>query len=267
MIAGWFHNKHAYRMHRRKGPSIRQLNIRIRAVKTKLFHTLTNKSALLVVAGLWLMGALLPPVVYGSRWGYLNTYDGVDLYQALQAAEGSLPFRASADLDVPYQQVVMALVDVERKKLWAPKLKSIAIHAQLSHNEFEYSEYYTTPWPFKDREFLLLGTIRYQPDQVLFAAVDSKNQRYAREDHVKANIEILEFAVIPLAEQKTRVQFTFSGDLGGWIPDFVKSIIQKKWPVRFIQSLRHRIETENALETTRYRALHKDPLVMPEAIP
>jgi len=221
----------------------------------------------MVATGFWIIGIILPPVVFSSRWEYVKTYEGVDLYQALQASEGKLPFRATADLDVPYQKIVMALVDVEHKHDWAPKLKSSTIHAQLSSNEFEYSEYYTTPWPFKDREFLLRGTITYQPGQVLFAAVDTGNQRYAREDHVQANIEILEFAVIPLSAQKTRVEFTFSGDLGGWIPSFVKTIIQKKWPVRFIQSLQRRIQTVQTLETARYRDLQKDPLAIPELTP
>lgn len=226
-------------------------------------RALLSKYFLMVAANFLLLGMVLAPVVYGSRWEYLNTYEGVDLYQALQASEGKLPFRATADLDVPYQKIVMALVDVERKNDWAPKLKSTAIHDQLSANEFEYSEYYTTPWPFKDREFLLRGSITYRPDQVLFAAVDSQNQKYAREDHVQANIEILEFAVIPLTAGKTRVQFTFSGDLGGWIPSFVNNIIQKKWPVRFIQSLQRRILTGQTLETARYRALEKGSLVIP----
>jgi len=222
-----------------------------------------SKCFLMVAFGFGLLVMVLAPTVYGSRWEYVKTYEGVDLFRALQASEGSLPFRATADLDVPYQKIVMALVDVERKNDWAPKLKSTAIHAKLSANEFEYSEYYTTPWPFKDREFLLRGTITYRPDQVLFAAVDSQNRTYAREDHVQANIEILEFAVIPLSEDKTRVQFTFAGDLGGWIPAFVKTIIQKKWPVRFIQSLQNRIQTGQALETARYRSLEKGPLVIP----
>ena len=217
----------------------------------------------MLTAGLWIVGILLPPAVFSNRWEYVKTYEGVDLFRALQASEGSLPFKAMADLDVPYQKIVMALVDVERKNDWAPKLKSTTIHAQLSANEFEYSEYYTTPWPFKDREFLLRGTVTYRPDQVLFAAVDSQNRAYAREDHVQANIEILEFAVIPLSEGKTRVQFTFSGDLGGWIPSFVKTIIQKKWPVRFIQSLQRRIQAGQTLETARYRALQKGALVVP----
>lgn len=233
----------------------------------RTFPRFLSKSILIVVAGFGLVGMVLPPSVCGSRWEYIQTYEGVDLYRALPAREGGLPFRATADLDVPYQKIVMALVDVERKGVWAPKLKSTTIHSQLSANDFEYSEYYTTPWPFKDREFLLRGTITYQPGQVLFAAVDSHNRRYARDDHVKANIAVLEFAVIPLSEEKTRVDFTFSGDLGGWIPGFVKTIIQKKWPVRFIQSLQRRIQTDKALETARYRALRKGPLVIPEVIP
>jgi len=83
-------------------------------------------------AGFVLMGMVLAQSAYGSRWEYVKTYEGVDLYQALQTGEGKLPFRATADLDVPYQKIVMALVDVERKNDWAPKLKEATIHAQYS---------------------------------------------------------------------------------------------------------------------------------------
>jgi len=254
-------------MRLKNGETVRHLEIWIQAVIPLPGRTFLSKYFLVVAAWFWLLGMVLAPAVYGSRWEYLNTYEGVDLYRELRASKGKLPFRATADLDVPYQKIVMALVDVERKNDWAPKLKSTTIHAQYSTNEFEYSEYYTTPWPFKDREFLLRGTITYQARQVLFAAVDSVNQSYARKDHVQANIETLEFAVIPLSAEKTRVQFTFSGDMGGWIPRFVKTIIQRKWPVRFIQSLQHRIQTVQTLETARYRALNKGPMAVPEVTP
>ena len=76
-------------------------------MKRITFQALVYKFVLVVVTGFWLLGAVVPPVVYGSRWEYLNTDEGVDLYQALQTSEGSLPFRASADLDVPYQLFLM----------------------------------------------------------------------------------------------------------------------------------------------------------------
>ena len=197
----------------------------------------------------------------GGAWQPIGDYEGVALYRSVHETEGLLPFKAVAVLKVPYDKIVMALVDAERKADWAPKLKSTAIHTRISTNRFEYSEYYKTPWPFKDREFLLSGSVAYHHDRVVFAAKNSANGALARKDHLRANIRTLTFEVVPLSANRTEVAFTFSGDLGGWIPAFVKTIIQKKWPVRFIQSLKRHIADNDALETDRYRSLQKRPFV------
>ncbi len=198
-----------------------------------------------------------------SRWLFVETIEGVDLFRARTEAQGLLPFKATAVLDVPYQNVVKALVDAEVKNTWAPKLKTSTLHRQLSPNQFEYSEYYTTPFPFYDREFLLLGSVEYQRDRILFSASNSANNHLADTDHLRANVAVLEFLIIPLSPQKTRVEFTFSGDMGGWIPSFVKTIIQKKWPVRFIQALNHHIKDEMVVASKRYEHLDKSALTLP----
>lgn len=218
------------------------------------FHALSLLLVVTICAGISSVSASYEE---NGTWEYIGAYEGVALYRALQEREGLLPFKAVAVLDIPYDRIVMALVDAERKPNWAPKLKATAIHERKSTNSFEYSEYYRTPWPFKDREFLLAGTVEYFEDRIVFAAENSTNIALAREDHLKANIETLTFAVFPLSEGRTEVAFTFSGDMGGWIPAFVKTIIQKKWPVRFIQSLKHYIGTTDSLETDRYRSLKK----------
>ncbi len=198
-----------------------------------------------------------------DSWEPVGVYENVNLYRAVHESEGLLPFKADAELDTPYENIVMALLDAERKPDWAPKLKSTVVHARISTNSFEYSEYYETPWPFKDREFLLHGTVEYRPDRIVFHAANSENPHLARSDHLRANIRVLTFEIVPLSERSTRVVFTFSGDLGGWIPGFVKTIIQRKWPVRFIQSLRDYLATNDLPETERYRSLQKGPLVIP----
>lgn len=192
-----------------------------------------------------------------QEWQYLEDYEGVKLFRATMEKDGVLPFKAIAELDVPYESLVMALVDAESKPQWAPKLKATRVHKKVDTNTFEYSEYYSTPWPFDDREFLLLGTVTYQQDQVVFSAVNSTNNELALEDHVRANIEVLTFSIKPISPSRSQVEFTFSGDMGGWIPDFVKTIIQKKWPVRFIQALQNYAQNHNTLETARYQALNK----------
>lgn len=192
-----------------------------------------------------------------DRWQAIGKYEGVNLYRRVNETKGLLPFKAVAELNIYYEKIVMALVDAERKAHWAPKLKSTAVHAQLSSNCFEYSEYYQTPWPFKDREFLLLGEVKYLPERIIFTAQNSKNKQLARKNHLVANIRKLSFVIIPLGPNRTRVEFTFSGDLGGWIPTFVKVIIQKKWPVRFIQALENYVIHNDSLATKRYNLLLK----------
>jgi hypothetical protein len=192
-----------------------------------------------------------------GQWEYIGDDEGIALFHATHEVEGLLPFKAVAELDLHCESIVMALVDAERKPGWAPKLKATAIHNMISSNRFEYSEYYTTPWPFKDREFLLLGTVIYDRDRVVFSAVNSENSSLAKQDHLTANIRELTFSVIPVSQSRTRVEFTFSGDLGGWIPAFVKTIIQKRWPVRFIQALQKHVSENDGLETERYRSLKK----------
>ena len=109
-----------------------------------------------------------------ENWEQIDTVEGVVLFRSLEEEGELLPFKAIAELNIPYQKIVMALMDAEHKKNWAPKLKSITVHNEISTNRFEYSEYYTTPWPFYVREFLLMGTVQYQRDRILFTAINSK---------------------------------------------------------------------------------------------
>ena len=186
------------------------------------------------------VGTIVVPPAHGfdGKWQFVTNYEGVDLHRARGAKKGFLPFRATAELNIPFQQIVQALVDAEQKQTWAPKLKFTTLHSQSSATSFEYSEYYTTPWPFEDREFLLKGTVTYEKDFVFFSAVNLANKHLADANHTLVNVEVLEFAIIPLAETRSRVEFTFSGDLGGWIPGFVKTIIQKNGPYGSFRPLR-----------------------------
>ncbi len=199
-----------------------------------------------------------------TQWEQIDTVEGVVLFRSLEQSNDLVPFKAIAKLNIPYQKIVMALVDAENKNTWAPKLKFTTIHNEISTNQFEYSEYYTTPWPFYDREFLLVGTVEYKSDRILFTAQNSINTELADKDHLLANVKVLEFVIIPLSQDRTQVEFTFSGDLGGWIPTFVKDIIQKKWPIRFIQAMQSFIENIPTLETNRYLSLQKTELSIPQ---
>ena len=197
------------------------------------------------------------------EWDYLYTEEGVELYSARQQLQEQVPFKAISRVQAPYQEIVKTLVDYEQKPMWSPKLKQVTIHQIQSANRFAYSEYYTTPWPFYDREFLLDGKIRYTGTSVIFEASNLDQESFADSDHVLVNIARLSLEIIPLSPDESQVTFIFSGDMGGWIPDFVKTIIQRKWPIRFLQALENHILTASVETTELYENLDKRKLNLP----
>ena len=92
----------------------------------------------------------------------------------------------------------------------------------------------------------------------------SPRKDLADKEHLLANVKVMEVVIIPLCPDTTQIEFTFSGDLGGRIPTFVKDIIQKKWPIRFIQAMQSYIQRTPHLETARYLALQKSALSLPQ---
>ena len=198
-------------------------------------------------------------------WQFISNEQGVELYGATTKLDGQLPFKAITEIKAPYQQIVMALMDYEQKPSWAPKLKSTQFHFQNFENQFAYSEYYKTPWPFYDREFLLDGTIVYGDNSVIFEASNLTQTSFAADNHVLVDVAILRLEISPVSEDSSQVTFTFSGNMGGWIPNFVKNIIQRKWPILFLQALENHLVNEEVEETALYRNLPKRDLTIPHS--
>lgn len=196
-----------------------------------------------------------------QQWQQVDSYGQIKLYRSLVEREGTLPFKATTELPFGYERIVQLLLHAEHKPSWAPKLKKVKVHKTQDSNAFVYSEYYTTPWPFYDREFLLRGQVQYLADRVVFTAENGVEESLADEDHLRANVEVLQVSIWPVNAEQSRVEFIFSGDMGGWIPPFVKTIIQKKWPVRFLQAMEKELAGQPVVApTARYQALVKKEL-------
>ncbi|WP_127717116.1 hypothetical protein [Halobacteriovorax sp. HLS] len=188
--------------------------------------------------------------ISANEWKFLQTYEGVDLYELQNSSEYATPFKAIGTIPVDISSVIKSLLDIDKKHEWAPKLKSVELHKDLGKNTFIFSEYYRTPWPYYDRQFLLMGELKKEGRTVTFKAKNYKDEKLIHDDHVLASVEILDF-VLEEVSGGTKITFTFNGDMGGWIPSFVSNIIRKKWPLRFIQAL-ERLSKSGKIRTTDY---------------
>ena len=193
-----------------------------------------------------------------KEWRELTTYKDIKIYAKDENTEGIIPFKAIYTVDINQELLVMSLFNYNLKPTWAPKLKSVKIHREISPTQFIFSEYYTTPWPFYDREFLLEGKVYSDGNTVWLKANSIKSEDLHDQDHVQANVEIIEVAITKIGKNKTLLSFEFVGDMGGMIPTWVINIIQKKWPAKFLLGLEKFSLSEDNQPSAEYLNWRKD---------
>ena len=176
------------------------------------------------------------------EWEKFHQEQEIALYRAPKSAEGLIPFKAEATFKGNIEHFLMALLYYPDKPKWAPKLKKVVVHKRLGRNRFVFSEYYKTPWPATDREFLLEGNILVEGTKekriYKLIAHNSKELSFARDGHIVCDVSLLNLTLESVSPEQTFIRFEFLGDMKGWMPTWLINIIQKKWPLRFLQGLK-----------------------------
>ncbi len=171
------------------------------------------------------------------NWKPIHAENNINIYTKV-AKEGILPFRATGIINAPLEKVLKTLMDLDNKNKWSPKLKNINIHKQINPNHLIISEYYKTPWPATDREFLLEGIKeKISAKKYIIKAKSFNAKEYASSEHIQADVKYLDVTIEEISKNRTSIDFRFHGDLKGWMPIWLTNLIQKKWPLRFIESL------------------------------
>ncbi len=174
-------------------------------------------------------------------WKKVAQEDNIQVFTR-KTSSSLLPFKAEGVINANVDQILEALKNHKTKHKWSPKLKSVKLHKELAENEYIFSEYYKTPWPAYDREFLLKGSIKQlAPSKYQLKASSIDDKDLQNNSHVQANVKTINVVIEKVALNKTKIIFEFYGDMKGWMPIWLMNIIQKKWPLRFIQGLRSHV--------------------------
>lgn len=176
-----------------------------------------------------------------ANWTLVHEETGIKVFAGHYEKSGVIPFKALGIVNAPIHKVAELIENDELKPDWSPKLKNVVVHERISKNELIFSEYYSTPWPAVDREFLLKGTILRHSESDIEYIGSSVNSSYRDEDHIQAEVKKLNFRLKRVSDNQTHITFEFNGDMRGWMPVWLMNLIQKKWPLRFIQGLRQQL--------------------------
>lgn len=181
---------------------------------------------------------------FGSNWNLLLEENGIKVYSK-KAESSTIPFKASGIINANIELVLNALKDHESKNKWSPKLDYVKMH-RSEDNDYVFSEYYKTPWPASDREFLLKGKIvRLGNNQIKLLAKSINDNTLKSHAHVQADVKYINLILTKISTTQTNIDFEFHGDMKGYMPYWLMNLIQKKWPYRFIEGLRAHIKTKN----------------------
>ena len=182
-----------------------------------------------------------------NSWNLILDKGSIKLFTK-DTKEQSIPFKATTIIDGNIEDIVNIISNHKEKHLWAPKLKAVQIHEINKNGVHIFSEFYSTPWPASDRQFLLKGKIERQKDVIIFRAKSIDKKEFIEEDHVVAKIKEITVTLKKIEDQRTKMVFTFNGDMNGWLPRWLKRLIQKKWPYKFIESLKIQLKTVQSIK-------------------
>jgi len=181
---------------------------------------------------------------YASPWKEVFNKDDVKIF-AKKTNQKIIPFKAVSIIDSNIENVLNVLTNINKKHTWAPKLKKTKIHKLEPNGVIVYSEYYQTPWPATDREFLLKGFVdKKSATKYILRAKSIESDKFKNKDHIQCEVSTIEVSIESLSTKKTKITFIFEGDMKGWMPVWLMNIIQKKWPYRFILALKKQIRSQ-----------------------
>jgi len=177
----------------------------------------------------------------GFTWELIDEGNGVKIYSKKEekGKKGWTSFKAVGFYESNLRDIVEVLLDFDNKHSWAPQNKSSKVLKRLKNGNYLVLEHYKAPWPVDNREFLFEGYVKKNSDkEVLIHAWSNTTYPYKNDDVVIAFADYVDLTIEEIVKgKKCKVTFSVSGNLGGWIPNWVKKLVRTKWPFEFFEGL------------------------------
>jgi hypothetical protein len=181
------------------------------------------------------------------EWQQISSKDGITVFRPTKYdhESGIVPIRFKATLKHKIDRVLSVLSDDDRKPEWMPNAKTIQKVEHKAINDFTTYYRYDSPWPFKDRDFIVHNKGKFDSKN-LVVNVNIKSVKHPKDPSDGSAVRGTTYdgftIIAPQKDGTTKVEMAFLNDFGGFIPTFVINLVQKKWPYKFMQQLRTQLD-------------------------
>jgi hypothetical protein len=188
----------------------------------------------------------------------IDDTDGIAIYRREIAGSDVVAFRGEGVVTAPLVRVASVAFDLARAPEWVDSLADSRIVRRISDTDFVSYEHFKMPILIKDRDFVTLNHIEYDPArQTLTVRVRSTTDAAAPPtSHVRGDLISSTFVLTPSADGKsTRVSGDVQCDPRGSLPKWLVNMVQKDWPHTTLKSLRAQVAKPNIVENPTIKKL------------
>jgi hypothetical protein len=202
--------------------------------------------------------------ITADRWEQIHQQGGITVYAQKVPVSEVLAFRATAVLHAPVEQVMEVLRRVDITGEWMPDIS--VKYTVKEWSDFKAITYSINlmPWPFADRELLLMNRLRLDPVRkylvVEVYSVESVGDEKipVAKGNVRAHMYCGETMIRPGREGNTEVEMILFIDPKGFIPAWLVNIFQKSLPYNFLKALEEKAATTDYPLRPSYQKLLSD---------
>jgi hypothetical protein len=156
-----------------------------------------------------------------GKWELKKDEDGIQIFTR-KAAKGNIKeLRVVCELDATKAQLINTLENIQDYNSWVYSNKKSTILKMISPQNIIYYTQSHLPWPIRDRDLVVELNITPTPEILNIQARSVPDYLPKDSNYIRVPYSLAVWKVTQAANNKLKVDYTFSVDPGGNIPTWL----------------------------------------------
>ncbi|MDH5397358.1 MAG: START domain-containing protein [Cyclobacteriaceae bacterium] len=174
-----------------------------------------------------------------------KTDQGISVYFCDRDSSDLKALGAVFEVEATLEQYAATVLNVEEYPSWNFEAKNPRILKQISDTELIYYAEADAPWPVTDRYLVLHLKVDQDPvTKMLDITLRNVPEMIEeKENFVKVKEYNSLLRVVPLSEERLKIQYFLNIDPGGAVPAWVINLVSSRIPINTFSNLKKRLES------------------------
>lgn len=193
-----------------------------------------------------------------DNWELRRDENGIKVYSRKQQGSKLVELRLVTSLNATEAQLVDAMTDVDNYPRWIYSNKKSSIIKKINDRDIIYYTQTHLPWPVQDRDLVteLAITPATATTPLTMTAKSIQGILGAKPDYIRVPYSSATWRIVPAAENKVDIDYTFSVDPGGSVPGWLVNMTVAKGPYESFMKLAELLKQEKPNDNMREPAAH-----------